>query len=117
MRPLSAFNASASVLGKVQANWTVRSIGPGSFQGELLLGAGKSGNRAPSPERETRLTIAIQMAWLVTGSFCQYLQSTRPRSILHFLLKTRSACLRTCVLKASLENYDAASLAQNCNPG
>src|ERR1051326_6924908 len=31
MRPLSAFNASASALGNVHANWTVRSIGPASF--------------------------------------------------------------------------------------
>src|SRR5262245_41938690 len=45
-------------------------MGLGSFQGEFLLGAGKSRNRAPSPERETRLTTAIHMAWLATGSFC-----------------------------------------------
>src|SRR5689334_20458217 len=31
MRPLSAFNASASALGNVHANWTVRSIGTDSF--------------------------------------------------------------------------------------
>src|SRR5215467_11093160 len=31
MRPLSAFNASASALGNMHANWIVRSMGPASF--------------------------------------------------------------------------------------
>src|ERR1051326_4893041 len=59
MRPLSAFNASASALGHVPANWTVRSMRPASFltvsTNGFFLWHTKPENGV-RPGRETRLT-------------------------------------------------------------
>src|ERR1051326_8211861 len=71
MRPLSAFSASASALGSVHANWTVRSMGvlplSNNLGGSLLFGASTNGNGVGNPGRATRLTTGVETLWLAAG--------------------------------------------------
>jgi hypothetical protein len=75
MRPLSQLSASASSLGKEQANSTVRSIGLAPFQVFLAYPFFLSHTKVKwscSPKRETRLTAWAEATAACGGlRFCQ----------------------------------------------
>jgi hypothetical protein len=71
MCPLSALSASASALGSVQANMTVRSIGLASvlafWQTAVLVLAGKSGKRVQTQDEVFALPLTLKEMRLAVG--------------------------------------------------